>query len=500
MQTYVEIEAKYDVDEGRPLPELIGVRGVESTATQEEMVLTATYFDTPDHALAGARATLRRREGGTDDGWHLKLPLADGERLEVHRPLGRSKTPPTALTALVRGWVRTQRLEAVATLVTRRTVHQLLARDGRVLAELSDDSVTGERHGDEGPSMTWRELEIELVDGDREVLAALDAAVRAAGLLPAKGASKVGRVLGSSTAQFAERPTVRRRTPVGDVLSAGLSEVALDLQASDPLVRLDRPDAPGRMRAAIQRTRAALALQRQVIPDETTVELRSELAWLDSVLAGLDELDTSGARIRAALEVQPQTLVVGPVRRRVDRELAARRKTALAAVREALDSSRYLDLLDTIVAFPSRMPAGGAAATRVGGVLPDLAERALRRADRRLGQLARAASDDDRRWQQGGARRAVQRASYAEQLHSRHPGEIQSRVETTLDEVAAVLARLDVSARTQDLLRELAGQAQLAGENAFTYGLLYGLEKARADSLVRETNKLRKHLRRLDQL
>ena len=94
----------------------------------------------------------------------------------------------------------------------------------------------------------------------------------------------------------------------------------------------------------------------------------------------------------------------------------------------------------------------------------------------------------------------MQRASYVEQLHFWYSGEIQSRVETTLDEVAAVLARLDVSARTQDLLRELAGQAQLAGENAFTYGLLYGLEKARADSLVRETNKLRKHLRRLDQL
>jgi inorganic triphosphatase YgiF len=293
---------------------------------------------------------------------------------------------------------------------------------------------------------------------------------------------------------------VRRKTPVGDVVGAGLREVVLDLQASDPLVRLDRADAPGRMRAAVQRTRAALALQRQVIPDEATTALRSELAWLDSVLAGLDELDTSGARIRAALAVQPQALVLGPMSRRLDRELAASRKTALAAVREALDSSRYLDMLESIVAFPSRMSAGGAAATRVGDVLPDLAERALRRADRRLGQLARAPSEDDRRWQQRGARRAVQRASYAEQLHSRHPGEIQSRVETTLDEIAVVLARLDISANTQEVLRELAVQAQLAGENAFTYGLLYGLEKARADSLVRSTTKLRKHLRRLDEL
>ena len=99
MKSHLEIEAKYDVADGQPLPDLANVGPVDSVAAADEMVLTATYFDTPAHSLSSAGATLRRRTGGEDDGWHLKLSVADGERLEVHRPLGRSQTPPAALTS-----------------------------------------------------------------------------------------------------------------------------------------------------------------------------------------------------------------------------------------------------------------------------------------------------------------------------------------------------------------------------------------------------------------
>ncbi|MGT2464242.1 CYTH domain-containing protein [Sinomonas atrocyanea] len=44
------------------------------------------YFDTADLALAAHGMTLRRRTGGTDAGWHLKIALGPGRREEVRDP------------------------------------------------------------------------------------------------------------------------------------------------------------------------------------------------------------------------------------------------------------------------------------------------------------------------------------------------------------------------------------------------------------------------------
>ncbi len=201
MKPHLEVEAKYDVADGQPLPDLIGVGGIETVATAPEMVLTATYFDTVDHELSASGATLRRRSGGEDDGWHLKLSVADGERLEVHRPLGRGQNPPTALSSLVRALIGSHELVAVATLTTRRTVHRLVDAHGRALAELADDTVTGARLDTDLPDVRWREVEIELVEGDRELMATLAATMRAAGVSPAGSSSKIGRVLAGPEAR-----------------------------------------------------------------------------------------------------------------------------------------------------------------------------------------------------------------------------------------------------------------------------------------------------------
>jgi hypothetical protein len=147
-----EIEMKYDVDETFEVPSLLslgaayieGVPAVQSDPVTQS--LEATYFDTADHRLAGARLTLRRRTGGDDEGWHLKLPGAGGDRHEVRLPLGRSRiTVPVELRRLVRALTGDRPLLPVATLSTERTVRKLLDATGQVLVEVADDRVRAKR-------------------------------------------------------------------------------------------------------------------------------------------------------------------------------------------------------------------------------------------------------------------------------------------------------------------------------------------------------------------
>ena len=76
------------------LPALDELSGVDTVQRGDVHELEATYFDTADLALAKAGISLRRRTGGADAGWHLKLPMKEG-RFEVHEPLSRAtKTVP----------------------------------------------------------------------------------------------------------------------------------------------------------------------------------------------------------------------------------------------------------------------------------------------------------------------------------------------------------------------------------------------------------------------
>jgi inorganic triphosphatase YgiF len=210
----IEIERKYSVGAEFAVPDLSGVPAVASVTGPRTYQLTAVYWDTPGFRLAGAHITLRRRTGGTDAGWHLKLP-AGAERREVHAPLdagtdsagagaergGGESTVPAELAGLVTGVTGDLPLRPIARLQTARTVRHLMDGAGQVLAEVADDQVTGSLPDPEGAAgswqvrSTWREVEVELYQGTTDLLAAVGPLLLAAGAQPSPAASKLSLLL-----------------------------------------------------------------------------------------------------------------------------------------------------------------------------------------------------------------------------------------------------------------------------------------------------------------
>jgi inorganic triphosphatase YgiF len=196
----IETESKFAVSAAFTVPQFTGVPGVASLSPAQTYQLAATYFDTRDLRLVQAHVTLRRRTGGTDAGWHLKLPAGAGSRREVHEPLGSDPVAvPARLAGLVAQWAREQPLQPVARLETTRTVRRLTGSSGEALAEVADDRVTGSvpdgGNGGWRVASAWREVEVELVDGTRDLLAAAGEALLRAGAQPSPSASKVSQVL-----------------------------------------------------------------------------------------------------------------------------------------------------------------------------------------------------------------------------------------------------------------------------------------------------------------
>src|SRR6201997_3967386 len=89
---HLEVERKFDVVESTVSPSFEGIAAVAHVEKSPIESLDATYYDTPTQDLARNKITLRRRTGGRDAGWHLKLPAGTEARTEVRAPLGASET------------------------------------------------------------------------------------------------------------------------------------------------------------------------------------------------------------------------------------------------------------------------------------------------------------------------------------------------------------------------------------------------------------------------
>lgn len=484
---HVEVERKFDVDGSFVLPDpaALSDAGVASTDEPVEHELEAVYHDTADLRLARARITLRRRTGGSDAGWHLKLPSANGARRELHAPLGRAVTnPPRPLLEPVRGILRGAPTAPVATLRNRRVVTQLRDAEGRVLAEVADDAVTASASGPDGAAdlQAWREVEVELVEGDESLLAPVGEWLAAAGARPSGSASKLARVLSArlpGPSPSRPRKSRKKAPAAGEVVLAALGRRVRDLEAADVGLRTEQDDSVHQLRVAARRLRSILASFRPVLDRAVTEPVRDELSWLGTELAQARDDEVALAHLRELVAEQPPELVLGPVAARLQqaqlRSIRGGRDRALAT----LSGDRYLRLLDALHGLLDVPPFLPAADRPAGPVL----RAAVRKAGKRLRRgvtAAQHADDDGRALALHAVRKAAKRVRYTAEVGAAERGKSGKRLVKVTKRVQKVLGEVQDTVVTREHCRQLGIAASAAGENGFTFGLLHGLEEARA--------------------
>ncbi|MEU7057983.1 CYTH and CHAD domain-containing protein [Streptomyces sp. NPDC046197] len=490
-QSIRETERKYAApaaDDTSWLPDLTGVDPVASVADRGVQDLDAVYYDTDDLRLTRSAATLRRRTGGTDAGWHLKLPLPGDSREEIQAP--PSDAMPDELRDLTLSRTRGATLRPVVRIRSTRSLRHLLDPEGGLLAELSLDTVQADSLLDDSNHAQWTELEVELAEGaDPALLDDIDEMLRENGVDRAHSPSKMARALAEATPFTDHAPDVRaQRAPrsAGDHLTAHLSRLVRALTELDPAVRRGRPDAVHRMRTTLRRLRGCLRSYRSVLDREVTDPLRAELKWLGGELGAERDHEVLQERLTKGVRELPGELVLGPVTARLQAWDVAHRAEARRRTLDALASPRYLALLDALNRLVEDPPLRAKASRRPRKVMSKALlkehDRLRRRMDRALGMPPGPERDAAIHE----ARKAAKRVRYAAEAARAALGKSARRLGKRVKAVQRVSGDHHDAVVAQDALRALAVAAHAAGEPGFTWGLLHGQERAAARERERQ--------------
>lgn len=488
----LEIEKKYDVDDAAAVPALDRVTGVARTGAPHTAVLEAVYFDTARHILASRRITLRRRTGGTDAGWHLKLPpLESGgtatepqQRRELHAPLGQPGVVPDSLLVHIQAYLRGAAVAPVVRLETRRTTHALYGEDGVHLADLADDRVTAERlHPGQGEGagpggqQQWREWELELVHGGPGLFAPAEELLVQAGARPAGHASKLARALGGEaggqSTQQGSTPdgstpdlAAGKKAPAAAVVTVYVAAQIQEVLAQDPGVRLEEPESVHNMRSAVRRIRSALAAYRKLYSARPVRHVRDELKWLGQVLGGPRDAEVLLDRLRGHLGELPPSQGVAAASDRVERKVGGAFDDGYRHLQEALRSDRYFRLLDDLEAFRDAPPVRSEAVVRgrrESAKAVDKSARRLRRSHK-AATRARRGTDHENALHQ--VRKDAKRLRHVAETAALVRGKRARKVAKAAQRQQKILGNFHDAVIARDLLGAIGSDTEMAAPEA----------------------------------
>jgi CHAD domain-containing protein len=429
MPAFVERELKLEPGDDFTLPELPG-------EPLESRVFTSTYYDTPSRSLSRVGITLRRRVENGLSRWQLKLPRGGTARTELEAP-GGPAGPPPRLASLLASHLRSEDLEPVATLRTRRAGVRV-AEDGRAVADVTVDSVDVLDAGRSAGG--FAEIEIELVDGDDDDLERLGRTLRRAGAKSSDGTPKLMRVLPPP-----ETEPARAGSTTGQQLRALLTEQLQELLRHDPGVRLgDDLEDVHRCRVATRRARALIRATRPLL-GETLAPLSAELKWLAGLLGPVRDLDVLLERLRAQVRTLGGDEPAGGILVSFFEEERERRRDELLL---ALDSDRYLELLARFEAAIAALPELD---SKQGP--HEIAERALKKLRKAAKKLSASPADEELH----AVRIKAKRARYAAELAAvSHSDKSVKRYIDSLKEVQDVIGEHQDAVVAEERLRKAA--------------------------------------------
>ena len=484
----LEIERKYEAPPNTPMPDLTDLPSVGAQTTVTEEALDAIYYDTAAFDLLRAGITLRRRKGGSDAGWHLKVPGREGEiRTELRLP--DAEQLPDEFADLLTARARGRELRPAAQITTKRQRSILTADDDHALAEVALDAVTAKSFGPDSALTRWNELEIELAEGvaeGRSLLKAADRQLQREGIRRSSRPTKLHTALVHSLEAVVKQSATYPQ-PADDASApvlAYLREQFEELTAWDMAVRRDASDSVHQMRVAARRMRAALQAYQPLLRGDQVRHVISELRWIGQQLGDARDEEVIAARLSARIGEVPTEQVLGPVAARVQGHYAPRQAAARRALMEALNSKRYVALLLSLEALLANPPLKQRAQDTPDA--PTLVRRAHRRVSRRMRNALQQAPGPKRDAALHEVRKAAKRARYAAEVAGLSHGKKARRSARGYKKLQSLLGDHHDAVISSAALRELALRAYADGENAFTYGLLHQRDLDEAARLARQ--------------
>ena len=355
----------------------------------------------------------------------------------------------------------------MARISTERTVDLLCGPDGSPIAEFCDDKVTAS--AGEGDEQEWREWELELVEGAATAPDLLDRLANR--LLDAGGA----------------RERVRRR--VGVAGSADVDEAASEQTAADPIhravaeqvdqmvewdraVRADVYDSVHQMRVTTRKIRSLLQSSEGAFGISSDAWILDELRQLASVLGVARDAEVLAERYERALDGLPDDLVRGPIRKRLVEGAKRRYKSGLRRSLIAMRTERYFRLLDALYGLVAAEPTSTDVGDEPATATIDSAYKRVRKAAKN----ATDAVDEDRDEALHRIRKGAKRLRYTAAATG------ADKVSDRAKDIQSLLGDHQDSVVSRTHLSQQAEAARAAGEDTFTYGLLYAQE----DELARD--------------